>query len=152
MILFDNKSSLRSLSCQQFLRLCSLPPHLCQTQQDHEDEAERHRYDLQQSRHCLLSLLLQDLEEDDVEQAAGGDALDQSELSIVTAAPARPMAAHLDGDECGGVDVVLLAGVRQRHADPDADGGDGAEHRHVHHRDHRPQLHTHIYIRISRIS
>ena len=56
------------------------------------------------------------------------------------------MAAHLDGDECGGVDVVLLRGVSQRHADADADGGDGAEHRHVHHRDHRPQLQTHIYI------
>ena len=56
------------------------------------------------------------------------------------------MAAHLDGDECGGVDVVLLRGVRQRHADADTDGGDGAEHRHVHHRDHRPQLQTHIYI------
>ena len=113
----------------------------------HEYEAERYPDHLHQAGHLRLgALLLQDLEEDDVEQAAGGDALDQSELSIVTAARARPMAAHLDGDECGGVDVVLLAGVRQRHADPDADGGDGAEHRHVHHRDHRPQLHTHIYI------
>ena len=113
----------------------------------HEYEAERDPDHLHQAGHLRLgALLLQDLEEDDVEQAAGGDALDQSELSIVTAARARPMAAHLDCDECGGVDVVLLAGVRQRHADPDADGGDGAEHRHVHHRDHRPQLHTAIYI------
>ena len=94
MILFDNKSSLRSLSCQQFLRLCSLPPHLCQTQQDHEDEAERHRYDLQQSRHCLLSLLLQDLEEDDIEETPRSDALEDDEGRVVDVLLVRAGESH----------------------------------------------------------
>ena len=91
---------------------------LGEPEEDHEDEAEANAQHLEHSRHWLLSLLLKNFKEDDIQETPGGNALDH--------------------DEGGHVDVVLLPRVGERHPDADTDGGHGAEHRHVEHGYNRP--------------
>ena len=66
---------------------------------------------MKKTRNWLLSLLLQNFKEDDIQQAPRGDALDH--------------------DEPGVVGVLLLPGVRDGHPDTDTDGRHHAEDRHV---------------------
>ena len=99
--------------------LLSLRPDLGQPEEDHEDEAERHEDNLEDPGHRLLSLLLQDLEEDDIQETPRGDALED--------------------DQCRVVDL-LLVGAGEGHPHPDSYGRHRTEDGHVEDGNQGPQL------------
>ena len=100
-------------SCQWLL--LTRASDLRKTQEDHEDEPTGDSDHLKKTWNRLLSLLLQNFKEDDIQQA--------------------PRRNALDHDEAGAVDILLLAGIRDGHPDTDTNGGHDTEDGHVQHCD-----------------